>query len=142
MIPNPWRRLRTDWPAVEVHEADLGHRWEVTRWEAAGPRIYLHEDLTQVQRRAALTHALEHLDRGAPCESLRAAIEQRVVDATARWLLPDAEVIAAAMTAYDDDLHRAAHELWVPFHVLVDRIHTLTEDEWALIDKRRGDAVA
>jgi hypothetical protein len=139
MIPNPWQRLREDWPDVRIERTDLGHRWELTRWERPVPVIYLHQNLTQVQERAALTHACEHLDRGAPCESLRASIEQRVVDATARWLLPDAEVLAAAIAAYDSDLHRVAHELWVPFHVLIDRIHTLTEDEWVYIDKRRDE---
>jgi hypothetical protein len=138
MRPNPWDRLSADWPDVVVEHVDLGHRWERTVWRTDGSVvIYLHRDLTQVQRRAALTHALEHLERGAPCESLRASIEQRVVDATARWLLPDVEVLAAAIGAYDCELHRVAHELWVPFRILIDRIKTLTEDEWIYIDKHR-----
>jgi hypothetical protein len=137
MHPNPWHRLSEDWPAVEVRFQDLGARWEITRWEASGPVIYLHEELTQVQRRAALAHAIEHLERGAPCHTLRASIEQRVVNATALWLLPDVEIMAAAIAAYDCELHRVAHELWVPFHVLIDRIKTLTDDEWVYIDKHR-----
>lgn len=134
MHPDLWQRRVADWPEVDVCSVDLGDRWEVTRWEPGGPVVYLHRRLTQVQQRAALTHALEHLDRGAPCASLRATIEQRVVAATARWLLPDLTAIADSISAFDGDLRRVAHELWVPFHILLDRLRGLDAAEARVID--------
>jgi hypothetical protein len=140
MTPNPWRRLADEWPAVRVEHVDLGERWECTRWESAGPVIYLHEDLLQVQRRYAIAHACEHLDRGAPCRTLRAAIEARVVTATAKWLLPDLDKIVDVLSCYD--LRAAASELWVPWGCLVDRLNNLSDAESLYVHQRRGDAVA
>jgi hypothetical protein len=140
MFPDPWQRLRQDWPAVRVVRTDeriLGERYELVRWEVEGPVIYLHHDLSPVQERAGLTHAMEHLDRGAPCESLRSIIEQRVVEATARWLIPDERVLAASLHAHGGDLYRSAHDLNVPYFVLKQRIRHLTEDEWIYIEKHR-----
>jgi hypothetical protein len=128
VLPNPWDRLREDWPQVKWHKADLGSRRGETRWYDDGRiEILTHHDLTQVARRAALAHELEHLDWGAPCHTLRASNEARVIAATARYLLPDLEQIRDAVHTYD--LRRAAHELWVPFTVLVDRLNGLTDDE-------------
>lgn len=136
MFPDPWARLACDWPDVEVRYEDLGRRWEVTRWYAdRPPMIALHKDLYQVEARAALTHGIEHLEFGAPCETLRASIERRVIDATARWLLPDVDQIAVAMATYEST-HLAAHDLWVPHFVLIDRIKCFTEEEWLVIEKR------
>lgn len=140
VIPHPWRRLGTEWPDVRVVRVDLGHRWEITRWERPHPVIYLHHALTQVQRRTAVAHACEHLDRGAPCESLAASIEARVVAATARYLLPDLDAVASALATYD--ARRAAEELWVPWGVLVDRLNGLTDAESEYVHSRRGEAVA
>ena len=138
MSVNPWQRLAEEWPRVPVTYADLGSPYKhgLTRWKAGRPiAVVLHERLTQVQRRCTLAHELEHLDRGAPCESLRASIEQRVVRATARYLLPDIALIADAVRLYD--LHRAADELWVTFPVLVDRLRTMSDAELSLIGDER-----
>lgn len=135
MHPNPWRRLAEDWPDVSVTYADLGHRWGITEWAPSGARIVLHRDLNQVKRRCVIAHECEHLDRGAPCDSLRASIEQRVLDATARYLLPDLEVVARTIGVYD--LRRAADELWVSFPVLVDRLNGLRDGELDLVLSRR-----
>jgi hypothetical protein len=143
MQVNPWQRLAENWPGVPVDYADLGspHRHGLTTWEAGQPlRVSLHQQLTQVQRRCALAHELEHLDRGAPCETLRASIERRVIAATARYLLPDLELLAETIGAYD--LRRAADELWVTFPVLVDRLRALTDRELEYVTSRRGEAVA
>lgn len=135
MTPHPWRRLAEDWPDVQVRHVDLGARWELTRWEQPHPVIYLHEKLTQVQRRAAVTHATEHLILGPPPTYLRGAVERRVVAATARYLLPDMGQIADALATYD--ARRAAHELWVPWSVLVDRLNGLTDSESDYVHARR-----
>jgi hypothetical protein len=142
MQVNPWQRLAEQWPRVQVTYGDLGspHRHGLTRWRGRRPLgITLHQDLTQVQRRCALAHELEHLDRGAPCETLRASIERRVMAATAKYLLPDLDLLADTLACYD--LHRGAAELWVTFPILVERLRTLTEGEMEFVTSRR-DAVA
>lgn len=139
VIPHPWRRLGQDWPDVEVRRVDLGGRWEITRWEHPHPVVYLHQALNQVQGRAAIAHACEHLDRGAPCESLRASIERRVVAATARYLLPDLDLLADTLAVYD--ARRAADEMWVPWGVLVDRLNGLSDAESEYVHSKR-EAVA
>ena len=142
MQVNPWQRLAEDWPHLQVVYRDLGsqYRHGETRWKRGEPQaVVLHQDLTQVQRRCALAHELEHLDRGAPCESLKAKVEARVVRATARYLLPDLTVVSAALECYD--MHRAAAELWVTFPILVERLRGLTDHELACVVSR-NDAVA
>lgn len=145
MLVNPWQRLAAEWPHIPVNYEDLGnvHKHGVSRWAADGKplEIVLHERLTQVQRRCALAHELAHLDRGAPCESLRASIERRVIAETARYLLPDLDLLAAALAVYD--LRRAANELWVTFPVLVDRLRGLTDHELDFVtERRRSEEVA
>lgn len=135
MTPNPWRRLAADYPDVEVRYANLGFRWAETHWTPDGAYIVLHRDLNQVQRRAGIAHEVEHLDRGAPCRTLRATIERRVIDATARYLLPDLEVIGDALMAYDQ--RRAADELWVPHRILVDRLTGMSDADLDYLAGRR-----
>lgn len=142
MHPNPWTRLERDWPQITVQYCDLGRMTHgLTTWYEGVPvSLALHERLTQRQRRVALTHELEHLDRGAPCHTLRASIEQRVLNATARWLLPDIDMIAEAMAVYD--LHQAAEELWVTFSCLVTRLRTMSLDQLDYIAQRRLEGTA
>lgn len=128
MHPNPWDRLGSDWPEIPVRYATLGGPWGLTRWINGRPReIVLNCELTQVQRRVTIAHECEHLDRGMPCASLQASIEQRVLSATARYLIPDLEVLGRTVAVYD--LHRAAEELWVTFPVVVDRLNGLSDEE-------------
>lgn len=125
---DPWQRLGRHYPAVAVRYADLGMDWGRALWLDGRPmEIVMHQRLTQVQRRVTLAHELEHLDRGAPCDTLRATIERRVLDATARYLLPDLDLVARTVAVYD--LHRAAHELWVTVPVLIDRLRGLSVSE-------------
>lgn len=143
MQVNPWQRLAEEWPHLKVVYVDLGspHKHGATRWKAGRPvSVLLHEDLTQVQRRCTLAHELEHLDRGAPCDGLRASTERRVINATARYLLPDLSLIADAVQLYD--LHRAADDLWVTFPVLIDRLRGMTDSELEIVAARRNEAVA
>lgn len=139
MVPHPWRRFGTDWPGVEVRFVNwLGQRWEETRWEPDGPVVYMNGRIQQVKRRAAITHACEHLDRGAPCDAMRARDEMRVVNATARWLLPDLDLVADTLAVYP--LSHAAHELWVPKRILIERLNGLTDDESEYVHSRRESA--
>ncbi|MGN6609946.1 MAG: hypothetical protein ACTHMS_23420 [Jatrophihabitans sp.] len=139
VYPDPWKRFARDWPDIPIKFADLGDIWALTRWRDGRPiDVLLHSRLTQVERRVAITHECEHLDRGAPCQTLKASIEQRVITATARWLLPDIHRLADALAVYD--MHRAATELWVTFPLLMDRIKSLTEQEWLIIEQRREAA--
>lgn len=142
MAVNPWERLAHDWPQIPVRYEDFDDPYlhGLARWSRGrAVEIVLANDLTQVQRRCAIAHELEHLDRGQPCDSLRASIERRVVDATAKYLLPDLELLAETLAVYD--MHRAALELWVTFPVLVERLRTLTDDQVAAV-MSRCDAVA
>jgi hypothetical protein len=143
MQVNPWQRLTEDWPGIPVEFADLGslHRHGETHWRDGQPlRVVLHGQLTQVQRRCTLAHELEHLDRGAPCETLRASIEARIVRATAKYLLPDLDALAATIGVYD--LRRAADEMWVTFPIMVERLRGLTDTELDYVTERRGEAIA
>jgi hypothetical protein len=141
MHPDPWTRFAEDWPAVTWRKVDLGLRWGLTRWVGGQPvEVLLHSNLTQVQRRVTIAHECEHLDRGAPCRSMRGRDEQKVRDATARYLIPDLGQLAAHLAAYD--VHRAADELWVTYPVLVDRLRGLSDTELERVTNGRGDAVA
>lgn len=143
MQVNPWQRFAEDWPRVTVEYRPIaGHRHAETYWQRGKPvRVVLDHKLSQVQRRCALAHELEHLDRGAPCESLRASIERRVVKATAKYLLPDLELLAGMLTVYD--LRRAADELWVTFPILIDRLRGMSDRELEYVTERRHqEAVA
>jgi hypothetical protein len=141
MHPDPWARFAEDWPAVTWRPVDLGLRWGLTRWADGRPlEVLLHCDLTQVQRRVTIAHECEHLDRGAPCRTMRARDEQKVRDSTARYLIPDLGQLAAHLAAYD--VHRAADELWVTYPVLVDRLRGLSDTELERVTNGRGDAVA
>lgn len=142
MLPNPWRRFAEDWPQLHVEYADLGFRHGLTRWVGCHPvAVVLHSALTQRQRRVAIAHECEHLDRGRPCETLRATIEQRVLDATAKWLLPDLDQIAEIVAVYD--LHQAAEALWVTYPCLVDRFRCMSNDELEyVLDRQRREHIA
>lgn len=140
---NPWQRLVEDWPQIRVEHEDTGspYRHGVTHWADGTPiRVVLHKALSQVQRRCALAHELEHLDRGRPCESLRASIERRVLRDTARYLLPDLGIVGAALTVYS--LRQAAAELWVTFPVLVDRLNHLSAKEAEYLGRLGSEQVA
>lgn len=114
------------------------HRW--TGIEPVNYIIYIVSGvrLDGMQRRCILAHELEHLDRGAPCETLRASIERRVLNAAARYLLPDLDLLADTLAVYD--WHRSTDELWVTFPVLVDRLKNLTEKEVQRVTLRREHA--
>ncbi|HEU5008810.1 MAG TPA: ImmA/IrrE family metallo-endopeptidase, partial [Jatrophihabitantaceae bacterium] len=84
-------------------------------------------DLGPVQQRCTLAHELHHLEFGRPCGSFCDDNEREVVEATARWLLPDLAPVGAALRT--QDVEAAARDLGVTRQVLADRLCTLTEHE-------------
>lgn len=129
-VHDPWQYLADRHPEVKVRlRADLGRRWGQTVWLEGVPEIHLALDLGKTQRRCTLAHELQHVLRGAPCQPLCPADEADVVEATARWLLPDLLPIAVALAGYE--LTEAAERLMVTRNVLTDRLDSLTEDELA-----------
>jgi hypothetical protein len=138
VMANPWERLRTEWPEVEVTYEDLGTRWAVTRWMRSGRvSIALNHRLNQAERRVSIAHECAHLRSGRPHGTLRESEEQRVRVTTACWLLPDIEQLGRTLAVYD--LRQAASELWVTFPVLVDRLNALSDDESRYVHSFRED---
>ena len=126
MTPHPWRDLRA---LVEVHL-----HWRVLPWPLFGVTdsrsIWLHEGMSQVQRRCALAHELAHVRAGHEAHQ-SAVVEADVRAAVARYLLPDLEAVADALV-WAHTQAEAAEELWVTEAVLVDRLEGLSaqEREW------------
>lgn len=121
-LPHPWRYLGEHWPEVVVAH-DLTRPWPraITDWSAPVPRIRMYRGMEQVERRCAATHERFHLELGPAVRGHSGWVERRVVDLTARWLLPDLDVMRRTLAG--GGLHSAADELWVTFTVLVDRLN-------------------
>jgi hypothetical protein len=134
--PDPWTRLSEEWPAVEVHIANLPSHWGLTVWCATGATIYLSHTLRRVQRRVVLAHELQHLERGQPCAELSKLDEARVVAATARWLLPDFAEVCELLA--EKDVRQAAAEMQVTRRVLTDRLDDMNAGEVAMLGKALG----
>ncbi|MFL0459085.1 ImmA/IrrE family metallo-endopeptidase [Kytococcus sedentarius] len=128
--PHPWRDLRD--------LRDLTLHWRRLPWPVSGctdgERVWLHDGLSQVERRCVLAHELEHVRRGHR-EAQPAAVEREVRRAVAAYLLPDLAVVAGAM-AWAHARDEAAEELWVTPAVLQDRLEGLTEEERAWMGSR------
>jgi hypothetical protein len=126
--PDPWRYLRSKLPSVPVFTGVLEDGvWGLTEWTERGPEIHLAFDLGATARRCTLAHEIQHVEYGKPCRDECDEDEQRVVAATARWLLPDLSAVAGAITARD--VRDAAKMLGVTRRVLCDRLSCLTEAE-------------
>lgn len=139
-IPDPWRRAGDEWSSVQIVYRDLPSqvRRAETRWLRGDPvAIVLDRGLNQRERRCSLAHELEHLDRGQPCGTLRATIEARVCADTARYLLPDLEVIGKTLAVYD--ARQTAVDLWVTYKVLIDRLNALSDEESLYVHSFRED---
>lgn len=129
-MSDPWLFLSDRHPDVKIYlRADLGRRWGQTVWRDGMPEIHLAVDLGRIQRRCTLAHELHHVMRGAPCRPLCPQDEADVIDETARFLLPDLAVVAAALAHWD--LPAAAERLMVTRNVLTERLDGLTEEEMA-----------
>jgi hypothetical protein len=125
---HPWRELRS-MPEWSLHYAPSlpwgAHGW--TRW--ADRTVWLRVGLTQVERRCALAHELEHVRRGpdGQGEHEEAAVEQ----ATARSLI----VLDDLVDAVRWSLHprEVADHLWVTGDVLRCRLEHLHPSEVAAL---------
>lgn len=125
---DPWQTLATYWPKVNVFIRVLSDVWGQTIWPDRGPAyIELAHDLGPIQQRCTLAHELHHLEFGRPCTSFCGDNEREVCEATARWLLPDLEVVGNALAVHD--VATAAGELSVTRKVLTDRLSSLGERE-------------
>lgn len=127
--PDPWQTLR-DQPHLDLVWGGLPAGW---RGATDGHTIWIATGLTQRERRSALAHELAHIRLGL-IGPQSTSCEERVREATARWLLPDLAVVADAMA--DSTPEAAALDLWVADDVLATRLAHLTDGERAYIDSR------
>lgn len=126
---DPARYLADYWPEVTVTTAELvGDRRGQCEWRRGEPpRILLSPDLDAAGRRATLCHEVLHLERGKVDPWALDQEEGEVIRLTARWLLPDAQLVHAAIQEHG--LTGAAEVLQVPARVLVNRMRHLTRGE-------------
>ena len=86
-----------------------------------GERIWMADDLSQVERRCVLAHELEHVKRGhRGCQP--DVIERAVRHYAARYLLPDIHLVADALVWAGSHSREAADHLWVTERTLVARL--------------------
>lgn len=127
-IHHPWRDLRNR-PHIIVEWSTLPPGLSGA---TDGQRIYMHKRLKQAERRCTLTHELVHIDLGHEgCQP--PAVERRVRYQTARRLITLSHAIRTSQ--WTTDLYEATAELWVTPRVLCDYIQSLSEEEWAHIDR-------
>lgn len=129
-VSDPWMYLMERHPDVRVRllpPSHLGTRWGQTLWHGGVPEIHLAFDLGKIQRRCTLAHELHHVIKGEPCAPLCPDDEADVVEQTARFLLPDLDIIAVTLAKHD--LEQSAERLGVTRNVLCDRLDSMTEPE-------------
>ena len=117
MTPNPWMWLRS-LPHVRLHVVALPEGL----WGATDGRsnVWVHAGLSQAERRSTLAHELHHLVAGHEGHQ-PPAVEWRVREATAAYLLPDLEEVRREV-AVASCLQEAAEALWVDEQTLADRL--------------------
>lgn len=124
---HPWRALRRLADVIlEHHDDDAIHGWAIY---SNPPRISLHRDLTQAQRRSTLTHELVHLERGPlPDHDVLDAREEEAVEReAARRLICMDRLVWALQWSRDE--HEVADELWVDVDMVRARLRALTPGE-------------
>ena len=135
---DPWQVLDASWPWVKIRIVHAPDRWGQTVWINGKPHIELAHDLGHIQQRCTLAHELHHLEIGQPCTPYCGGNERTVVEATARWLLPDIDALGGHLA--DQDIDTAARELEVTRQVLIDRLTTLSADEETRLGALLGTA--
>lgn len=127
-MPDPWSVLRA--------RPDLRLHWKRLPRPLLGAstqeEIWLDPELTQRERRCVLAHELVHIWQGHNGHQ-PPAVERRVHEATARWLLPDLTIVARALA--DSTLADAAEALWVTEGTLTTRLSSLTSAERAHLER-------
>ncbi|MGJ6980035.1 ImmA/IrrE family metallo-endopeptidase [Aestuariimicrobium soli] len=132
-VPHPWQALSSR-PHLTV---DFVHLPRPYLGVTDGLTIWLHDRLTQRERRTTLAHELVHIDRGhTSCQP--SDVEASVWREAARWLLPDIETVGEAL-AWAHSLDEAADELWVDCRTLQARLDHLHPAERAYLRRRLTD---
>jgi hypothetical protein len=128
---HPWRRF-----AELRHVRLLWHDGgEAGVTDFVDATVSLRRGMTQAERRTTVLHECLHVERGPVPVTLAEREELRVEKLTARLLLPDLEVVAAAL-AWTRDLYEAADELWVDEQALRVRLEHLDPREHAWLAAR------
>ena len=128
---SPWRSLRS---RASVRVAITGLPCGV--WGATdGVRtIWLHDRLTQAERRSTLAHELAHHELGhGGCQP--PAEEERARRWAAEQLLPVIEDVAEAL-AWAHSRAEAAEALWVDVDTLEARLQHMTPGERRVVEER------
>lgn len=130
---HPWRTLREQYPHITVRFTELpGRLHGVTD----GRTIWLDERLSQVQRRCALTHEMQHLQRGIIPAS---PAEERICDElAARQLIPLRALVDGF--CWTRDPGTLATHLWVDRRTLQVRLDTLDPIEVAQLEHETNGA--
>lgn len=119
---HPWRDLRGR-GAVALRWSSLP---SPLRAVTDGACVWMHDRLSQAERRSVLTHELVHLDAGdETCQP--EAVERAVDQEAARRLVALDALVDALLWSQDET--EMAEELWVDVPTLVARIEGLTEAE-------------
>lgn len=129
--PHPWRAIPE---GVDVRRVALPSGF---RGVTDGRTIWLHNRLSQRERRSSLAHELAHHRLGHDsCQP--PAVEERVRAEAARWLLPDIVVVGDAL-AWATSLDEAADELWVDRRTLQARLDHLHPSERHYLRRRLNE---
>lgn len=132
---NPWQWVGQHYPHIVVScEYKLPGRIAGI-WK--GNTIWLCSTLGQAQRRAVLTHELEHVRRGVPAPVYRRREERIVDELAARRLITLPDFLRALQWSQDDQ--ELADELWCDVHTVRVRRETLTMAEKEWIDAHLDD---
>ena len=130
---NPWRELRDHHSEVELVLTDLPDG--VDGW-TDGRTVWIDRRLSQVQRRCALAHELQHLRRGVVTDS---PTEERLCDVlAARELIPLHALIDGFQWTQNRDA--LASHLWVDDYTLDVRLDALDPIEVAELEHGTGGA--
>ena len=132
---HPWRTAAERYPHINiVTEHPLPRR---VRGLFDGATIWLCSTLTQAERRSALTHELQHAERGIAAPLYRAREELVVDELAARKLIPLPGLVEALRASRDP--YQIAEELWTDAHTVRTRLNTLDPLEVAELEHALED---
>lgn len=125
---DPWLEVARN-PHIEVRFARLDNK--VVGLTNGADLIWLDERLNQVEQRCVLAHEWRHLLLGhGTCQPLK--VEMAVCQWAARKLITPSAL--AAVWPWSSNLYEMAEELCVTPQTLRDRLHGMTEVEYAMIE--------